>query len=272
MDQLIQYLGLGWVGSLLGIVGILLSIWFYIKSVQRAAPVAAFESIRLVGTSKSALPEAVTVLYYDRRVPRVTRSHVRIWNSGNATLDGKSIASVDPVRLEVEDDSEFLSVIVTKKSRDVTQLSAEILRSSPNKAVINFDFLDPGDGAIIECLHTGNEISPTIKGVIKGIPKGIVVKEMPVASNTSNGKKRFYKLLVVGIGVTLGGIMTIWSTFYPSAIPDAGTINKTFKFYLTCIMGFAYVGLGIYALSSVRNPLPKSLRGSTNSQMEMGIK
>src|SRR5690348_2601740 len=110
MDQVMQYLGLGWVGSLLGIAGIVLSVWFYIKSIRRAVPTAAIESIRLVGDARSALPEAVTVLYHDRPVPRVTRSTVRFWNAGNLTLDGSSVATLDPIRLEVEPEAEFLSI------------------------------------------------------------------------------------------------------------------------------------------------------------------
>lgn len=260
MEQVAQYLGLGWVGSLLGIAGIALSIWFYIKSVRKPSPIAAFESIRLVGAVQSVLPETVTVQFRDRRVPRVNRSIVRIWNGGNLTLEGGSVSAVEPIRLQIEPGAEFLSVVVTKLTREVTQLSAGISEHAPHQAIIDFDFLDPADGAVIECLHTGEQASPEVKGVIKGLPKGVTVKDIDGYTRTREKRKRIYQNTVIGVIMIVAGLGVIWGAFFPLQFWTSGEFaSKTTKLYTGLFTGIIYTLGGILILSRGRRPFPKAL-------------
>lgn len=268
MDKLVQYLGLGWVGSLVGILGIVLSIWVYFRSVRKAVPVVAFESIRLVGGTGSALPDAVTVLYQDRAVPRLTRSNVRLWNNGNLTLDGVSVAVVDPIRLEIEPDAEFLSVSIAKASRAVTQIRADILPTEPNKVVIQFDFLDPSDGALIECLHTGHTLSPQIKGVIKGIPNGVTKKDVSGFRNPPKKKFPRFLMVIVSVMTLIGGPVIAVSPFFDQSLfqikIDSGLLKDPMNPYIAMLMGASYFLAGLIMVRGFLSPYPKSLRSGTD--------
>lgn len=84
----------GWVGSLIGIIGIIIaSIGIYLYRVSRIGPKPAyqFESLRLIGKESPALPEEVEIRFRDKSVSQLTKTHVVLWNSGNATLYGKEI-------------------------------------------------------------------------------------------------------------------------------------------------------------------------------------
>lgn len=172
MDQALSFLGLGWVGSLLGLVGLALSIWFYQLAKREALPTTQKSTTELVGSSFRKLPESVTILYNEKPVPRVMKTVVQFWNHGNATLRGDDIASADPLRLCVEN-GEILTATITNATRPPINPAAIINPANHSEVLLNFEFLDGQDGFTVECIHTGDAYSEKVYGTFKGVPKGI---------------------------------------------------------------------------------------------------
>jgi hypothetical protein len=42
-----------------------------------------------------------------------------------------------------------------------------------NRIVLSFDYLNPGDGAVFELLHTDKKPYPVVVGTIRGVPNGV---------------------------------------------------------------------------------------------------
>lgn len=106
-----------------------------------------------------------------RVVPRVTSTSFGIWNSGKTTIHGRDIVEKDPLRLELSGEGEILRVTVESETRSVNGPTASL--TAPNRAILEFDYLDPGDGFRVQVLHSGAPKSIAAQGTIRGLPRGV---------------------------------------------------------------------------------------------------
>jgi len=91
MEVLKMFFSQGWVGSLIGIIGLIIGVFLYKASRIGARPVYQLRAFGLIGKEKQVLPEQVEILFGGRSIPRLTMTHLILWNSGKATLYGKDI-------------------------------------------------------------------------------------------------------------------------------------------------------------------------------------
>ena len=157
------------IGLGLGLLGIALTVFLYFRAKERPRPVFATLSHSLLHGDAPGLPRSVEILYGGRPVPALVKAYVAIWNDGRRTLDGADIASADPLRIDFEDETEVLRVRLVQRTREVNCVTCEPKDST---LYLAFDFLDPGDGALIEILHTSARATPKVMGTIKGVPDG----------------------------------------------------------------------------------------------------
>jgi len=182
-------------------------------------------SLRLIGKHKPNLPKEINILFKDKKVPRLTKTFVTIWNSGKKTIPGENIIEDDRLRIcfdekmkpqilyatdgtkvtivthdgkvyesdhdrdTVAEKEEILKADVIKKTKDANKFEVKINESPPHEAICSFEYLDSGDGVLIELLHTG-ENSPKVKGTIKELPQG--VKDYGTISSSSERKSNLY--------------------------------------------------------------------------------
>lgn len=92
---------------------------------------------------------------------QVSRTLMAIWHDGGDTLRGTDVLLADPLRIDPAAGHEILLARVITISR--SQIAASIDRSGR----INFDFMDRGDGFVLEVLHTGKR-PVTFAGTIPG--------------------------------------------------------------------------------------------------------
>ena len=172
--ELIEFLSQGWVGSLIGIIGIVIGYILYRASLIGPRPVFQYRSLNLIEKEKQALPSDVEIFFRGKKVSRLTKTYIIFWNSGKSTLYGKDIVDDDPLRFSFGKDAEILRARIPKITKKMNKFEARINPKSPNEVIINFDYLDPNDGAVIEILHTSIQRTPECKGTIRGVPKGIL--------------------------------------------------------------------------------------------------
>jgi hypothetical protein len=161
----------GLLGVIIGLIGILL----YLKSRVRGKPTCFMRCIRLIGEQEQALPEEVKIVFNKVPVPRVSITTAYFWNDGRETIYGKQIVDSDPLRFEFEAPAEILKVHIRSCTREVNKIGVEPYFENFDfqSARLGFDYLDPGDGARIEILHTSTEKYPRLKGSLRGLPRGI---------------------------------------------------------------------------------------------------
>lgn len=173
LKDALELLAPGWVGSIIGLGGIAAAIITYVLTRQRARFAYRYAGERLLGLSAEGLPTDITVQYRGQEIPRLTRTLVVFWNAGEKTLPSEDIVSSDPLRLRLRDDGRILAATVLKQARDVCQVQAQYDPSNPSEVAISFAFLDSGDGAVVEILHTGEKRHADFLGTIRGIPNGL---------------------------------------------------------------------------------------------------
>uniref|UniRef100_A6VSV1 Uncharacterized protein n=1 Tax=Marinomonas sp. (strain MWYL1) TaxID=400668 RepID=A6VSV1_MARMS len=177
MDQIFTFFNQGWVGTLIGVVGIPVSaiVGYLIARYVRHKPKLVYQmnSLELLGEKESELPSDVTIFYQDQEVKRLKKTTIIFWNSGTAEFDGQNIVKSDPIRIEFSDGDNVLSYEVIKATTPSNEFKISI---SGKRNIINiqFDYLNPKDGAKIVILHDSDFFFPNIKGSLKGSAEGVL--------------------------------------------------------------------------------------------------
>jgi hypothetical protein len=173
LENTLSLLGLGWLGTLLGIGGLVFAFFTYLWTRRRTKLAYVYLGEHLLGSASDSLPPAIVVQYDGISIPRLTKTHVIIWNNGENTISGTDIVPKDPLRLQVGEDGKILSVSVIKTSRDVIDVKLlPINNDYPYQALLTFDYLDAKDGVVVEILHTSTERKPRVRGTLRGLPQG----------------------------------------------------------------------------------------------------
>jgi hypothetical protein len=270
-------LSTGWVGSALGIIGIALAIYFYFRT--KVNPSIAFQTggVRLIG-EHAELPQEVSVSFREVPVRALTTSTAIVWNNGNTTIEGSAIVSTDPVRLTFGDATQILSTEVLKASRDAIRFATRA-DAGRSEVFVSFEFLDPGDGAVIKVLHTGANLHAVARGTVKGMPRGLTDLGTLATLRFRNRKRKGILLLlehqravagmmaVVGCAIAGAGL---FPGIVLSILPDLGkpsdpTLALDKIAWPIVIPGILYVVMGCFFLYSDWRRYPRSLEvGRTN--------
>lgn len=137
------------------------------------------DSIEKVQTilKTTTLPE-ITILYQVEEIENLSRLNLLFWNAGKATIRAVDVPSAGGPCVEFVSGARVLSH--TLKGTSSEEIGFRVVRETGNLLRLNFEYLNPGDGAVIEVLYKaiGQEKKPTIKlrAPIKGAPPAEVIK------------------------------------------------------------------------------------------------
>lgn len=156
---------MGFVGTLFGLIGIILSIYFYFQSRESRNLVYTISSSRaLVVDSQKA--SRLQVLYLDRIIySDIVAIQLAIWNEGKQSIKKANI--LENIKIKASDSVQILETSVRKVSRKVTKFS--ILKNINNNIPLTWDILENNDGAVVQVLYAGKlDAKFFIDGVIEG--------------------------------------------------------------------------------------------------------
>jgi hypothetical protein len=158
--------GLGLLGI---IVGSVLAWWF----ARGPRLVMQTSGATLVSTPSD---DRIAVLYKNEPVPRVTQSLIWLWREGRGTVRGTDVVTGDPITIRVPAGERILGAVLLAQSKPTNSVSVHFDANQPAAgARVDFEYLDPRQGAVIELLHTAESPeSVEVTGTVMGIPKGIV--------------------------------------------------------------------------------------------------
>lgn len=153
----------------LGILGGgFVSLYFYRKSarLRRISFHVSYDRFTWVDRKKY---DTFQISFNDREVSNPHITHISIWNSGNETLQRSDISTQDPLLINLEN-GEILTATIIKQTR--VAIDPKLTIGAGRKNLIDYDFLDPGDGFLIEILFdstnfTHADQSKLISGTIK---------------------------------------------------------------------------------------------------------
>jgi hypothetical protein len=270
IDDVERVFSLGWVGSIIGIVGIAYAIFAYFRTRQRGIIKYTQSGERMLGLTTDGLPRDVTVQYCGNDIQRLTRTIIWLWNAGEKTFKGSDIPAHDHLRLEVKNGGSVLAATVLKQARDVCRFAVPLDAESPDKVLISFDFLDPKDGAVLEVLHTSEEIDIDVCGTVVGLPSGPKelgalpkLLDMPLKAvfvRALNLTRRTLPIAIIfaGLALAITGMFASSETRLLAEKvlpPPTKDLNRSFFIFA----GFLYSLTGFFLLYLGRRRYPKSL-------------
>jgi|ERR1039458_348633 hypothetical protein len=148
----------GFIGSALGVAGIILSIIFYLRSRRVRRPTYLKESVRWYDGQKVPHTE-LQMTFRGRPVRRFTITHLAFWNAGNETFRASDFAPSSPLRLRVPDSVEVFDIRITGTTAPEIGASLEGPSSFPantqKELPVRFHYMDPNDGFCLQLIHDG---------------------------------------------------------------------------------------------------------------------
>ena len=257
MQEFINLLNQNLVGTIFGTVSLALALVLYWRSRISGSITCQSRNVSMVGGSDAVFPAEVEVRYRGTPVPRIISSTVWVWNAGKKTVRGMDIVAKDPLRLSFS--GEVLNVRIRKVSREVVQIKADISEEVNSKVCWGFEFLDPGDGGVLEVLHTGSDKTPECTGTIIGLPKG-----PQYLGHAWDTYAPFKFRLTLFVAIAIGLVM--------SAVGFVGTepylLFDQFPDWILVLVGLFYALIPSYLLWRRRRRFPSSLVVETEGEKD----
>ena len=156
-------------------LGVIIAVWIAFRFYDKKRPKCCYLTDQKIAAKRDA-PSDIAIQYRGETVSGVSSTLVWIWNGGRKPITREDLRDGGVLKVKLVgggDALRILDVEVWKVSRTAIQFRAE--EKGPECAEVSFNFLDAGDGAVIEILHTGNRrTAAEIEGTILEAPKGVV--------------------------------------------------------------------------------------------------
>lgn len=187
-------------GAFLGactIFSVVFGIWQWYKSKRKKELSCYKNSYTIVKGGKSPLPD-LELKYKNEQIQELVITKYAIWNSGNEVLQRSDIVEIKPLQVScIVENTRILDVKIIRESDETNQFV--IVDVDKQHARINFDYVAPKDGIVIQIMHTGESQDIMVDCKIKG---GKNVKSL------NKDKKYKYnkfveKALVIGMGILI---------------------------------------------------------------------
>lgn len=269
----ISWLNYGWVGSIIGITGVVLACIFYIKSIKKKSPCYQYRTNTIVGKKSGDVSKDIEIKFKGKVVESINRTVIAIWNDGNDYLDSKIILEDNPLKISFKD-GEILSHQVKSKTSDA--LTAYTKQNKENEISVDFNYLDQKEGFCIEIMHTSESVAPLVSCTIKGIKegfsnKGKIIQSTPIKAYV----KLKYMIISLGIVSVINGFISLHldkmkdqasedfitkSVDYIKGFKIIHSVNDlNFNGWAQVVTGVIYIAIVIFFILIGRQKTPKSM-------------
>lgn len=150
--------GEAWAGILIGaaltVVSTVISIWFALRPTHRRRLAWTMTTTTLV-RGEGHVGDGLMVHYRGTPVATLSVSKIAIWNDGKAAIRREDLSRTDPPRFEVR--GNLMEARIVQDNH--TASAFELKDLSHNAVGIEFAYLRPNDGVVLELVHTGTSSS-----------------------------------------------------------------------------------------------------------------
>lgn len=237
----------------LSVIGIPLA--FYLARRGRRRPVLrlAADFDLIVSQEQGAFHAGVLRTSNGLPVTRISRTWFAIWNHQGDTIRGADIVPDDRLRIQLDRDDTPLLVRVAARSRRQNKLEVSVSTIDSSCVDVDFDFLDSGDGGVIEVIHQSID-RPQMVGTIRGASlgfRGTVALSPRVVSDMSQPWRKRKSVHSRAASLTFVFMVSLTMIFFgmstyadgqaalaatPEMINDKGVVDAT-KFDLNSTEG-----------------------------------
>lgn len=192
LNQIILNPWVGFIGTVFGVFGVLISIIFYFRTRRFQQPAYYKSSLRWYdGTN---IPHNdISLTFRGKEISRFTITHLVFWNAGNQAIRESDFAPASPLRLVLPEEAEIFDIriiAVTASEIRASLDSPETIEAGAEKAIpVHFDYLDGNDGFCIQVIHDSKSAEGIeFAGKLLGVSKFL--------SSTSFSQKSFISQIV----------------------------------------------------------------------------
>ena len=267
MNFIQKLLSQGWIGTIVGLVGIVVAIGFYLRSRRKARLAFHGDHVTLVGGRGAAFADEVEIRFDGAIVPRITASKIVIWNCGDRTINGRDVVDSDPLRVEVPQSGTILKHTILRKTRSVN--AWKVNQPSPDRLDLTFDFVDPCDGVTLEVIHSELGGNLEVIGTIRGIPQGMLRYGQAFSSVDRHGlgllafsrtRIVLVTFIILGACFMLYGLLRPQLTYwFPEAFTSKPPIPSNAIGWPFVVVGFVYAAFPTFLLWNRRRRYPATL-------------
>lgn len=188
---------------LVGVIGIILAVIFYFKTRKVKLPVYILRSFNLFN-SELKKTENIEIKYLGENIKNLTASKFIFWNGGRATIDKSDIPESSKLTIKTKGNVVIYGAEVIFSTNESNRISID-RTFNKNEIVVNFEYLDRYQGAIVKILHSGESSNDLeISGIVKG------VGNFQVSEDDPNQEPLAIKIImaIFTVATILGGILS----------------------------------------------------------------
>jgi hypothetical protein len=157
---------LGIAALIISIIGIPIAFFLARRTRQRPDLRYMIDFDVILNPSDRLFDQGLYMTLGNDKIDCISRTRIAIWNQRGDTIRKSDILGTDPLRLQFNENDKPLQSRVISASRE--QIGLATVDSVYQSAVlIDFDFLDAGDGGVLEIIHQGT-VKPTVIGTLRG--------------------------------------------------------------------------------------------------------
>lgn len=158
------------VGSLAGIVGVSLGIYFYVQSSRHRDLTYLVHPAKAV-VVKTGQASKLTVLVEGKEVlSDITVAQIAFWNAGNEPIRREHM--LRPFVIRTETGVPIIEATIRKTSREVVSLELDRSRAPEGRIAASWNILERDDGGIIQVVFAGGpDTAISATAVIEGQPQ-----------------------------------------------------------------------------------------------------
>lgn len=207
--------------------------------------------------------EKLNIQYDGETIDNLSASKFYIWNSGNTVINTSDIVDSRPLCIKNTGSSTILDARILKISEETNRFT--ISRATKGMVELTFDYVDSGEGLVLQILHDGVSQDLELDCKIKG---GKPIRDCSIIKRKNLNKTDSIMGYINGILPIVLGIMIALS-FYKLAV-FVQSLTKGFPFWsgiltlVIIVIGFVaglYLGIKIPEKISRRlhREIPKKL-------------
>ena len=219
---------IGFFGTVVGVVGLVLSVFFYYKSVKVKRPTV--RSVSLNWFDGSHIPHKdLELKFRGISATRFTITHIAFWNAGTDPIRPSDFSASSPLRISYPLEMQVFDIHISAVTSPELAVSIEPPKQRGSEPIleraISFAYFDRNDGFSIQVVHDGlPEQTIEIVGKLPGAPpfkrestnrrarSFIRRKELPPLAKTSWLEVLYIGLFALSIGIP--GVVAIYYAIF----------------------------------------------------------
>lgn len=247
---------LGVIGLIVGVLGMILSYYFYSLSLLHREPVVIETNNFSIFSSPKGVPARGYSFIAKPSLKEITKNvyfhELAIWNKGNLAIKKDNI--LKEIYLEYPEGVEVIDAFISSATRQDIINASEKHTSGGRTIHVSFDILEKGDGFTIQAIYASDKKIPAvINGSIEGVTKFSTQDDL-TKENIYFGIGKllfiFFCLLAIIFGIGFASISLSWviKKFSPKHSETIKNISgQIFKYLfnatLVIIVTFALISM-----------------------------